>query len=494
MDPDMTEPPRAHTSGADPAGPTSAGLATEDVLARTASELVAGYSTGELSPVAVTTATLRRIEKRDPELHAYCHIDADGALDQAELAEQRWGQGNPIGLLDGVPVAVKDLLLLAGAPTRRGSRTIEPDQPWPDDSPATARLREHGAVLIGKTTTPEFGWKAVTDSPLTGVTRNPWAPDRTPGGSSGGSAAAVAAGLCALAIGTDGGGSIRIPAAFCGIVGFKPTYGRVPAWPASPFGLLSHVGPMARSVDDVALALDVLSLRDSRDPAALAPPIGSYREAVRRPVRGLVAAYSATLGHAEVDAEVIDLVEQAVDALSVEVGLRVELADPGFDDPIDTFETLWSAGAGHAVAAVPTERRGQLDPGLRRLGEAGGRLSLEAYQSALDARNALGVTLGAFHERYDVLLTPTVPIPAFEAGHDVPPGSEWTRWPQWTPFSYPFNLTGQPAATVPVGLTADGRPVGLQVVGPRHSDDLVLAVCRALEAVRPWPLTAPDAG
>ncbi|WP_084132048.1 amidase [Actinocatenispora sera] len=490
----MTEPSRANPSGADPAGPTPAGLAAEDVLARTASELVAGYSTGELSPVAVTTATLRRIEKRDPELNAYCLVDADGALDQAELAEQRWGQGNPIGLLDGVPVAVKDLLLLAGAPTRRGSRTIEPDQPWPDDSPATARLREHGAVLVGKTTTPEFGWKGVTDSPLTGVTRNPWAPDRTPGGSSGGSAAAAAAGLCALAIGTDGGGSIRIPAAFCGIVGFKPTYGRVPAWPASPFGLLSHVGPMARSVDDVALALDVLSLRDSRDPAALAPPVGSYREAVRRPVRGLVAAYSATLGHAEVDTEVTDLVEQAVDALSVEVGLRVELADPGFDDPLEVFETLWSAGAAHAVAAVPPERREQLDPGLRRLGEAGGRLSLEAYQTALDARNVLGVTLGVFHESYDVLLTPTVPVPAFEAGHDVPPGGEWTRWPQWTPFSYPFNLTGQPAATVPVGLTADGRPVGLQVVGPRHSDDLVLAVCRALEAVRPWPLTAPDAG
>jgi aspartyl-tRNA(Asn)/glutamyl-tRNA(Gln) amidotransferase subunit A len=211
-------------------------------------------------------------------------------------------------------------------------------------------------------------------------------------------------------------------------------------------------------------------------------------------VRGLVAAYSATLGHADVDAEVVELVEQAVDALSVDVGLRVELADPGFADPLEVFETLWSAGAAHALAGVPADRRGQLDPGLRRLGEAGEKLSLEAYQAALDARIELGVTLGAFHDRYDVLLTPTVPIPAFEAGYDVPPGGEWTRWPQWTPFSYPFNLTGQPAATVPVGQTTDGRPVGLQVVGPRHSDDLVLAVCRALEAVRPWPLTAPDAG
>ncbi|WP_203961743.1 amidase [Actinocatenispora thailandica] len=488
----------AYRTAPHPVGPDTdavpAGLATEDVLARTASELVAGFSTGELSPVAVTTATLRRIDKRDGELNAYCLLDRAGALEQAEQSEQRWAQGNPIGLLDGVPVAVKDLLLLAGAPTRRGSRTIEAAGPWSDDSPATARLREHGAVLVGKTTTPEFGWKAVTDSPLTGLTRNPWAPDRTPGGSSGGSAAAVAAGLSTLAIGTDGGGSIRIPAAFCGIVGFKPTYGRVPAWPPSPFGLLSHVGPMARSVDDVALALDVLSLRDPRDPAALAPPVGSYREAVRRPVRGLVAAYSATLGHAEVDAEVAELVDEAVNALSVEVGLRVELADPEFADPLDTFETLWSAGASHAVAAVPPDRREQLDPGLRRLAEAGDRLTLADYQAALDARTGVGVALGEFHERYDVLLTPTVPIPAFAAGHDVPPGTEWTRWPQWTPFSYPFNLTGQPAATVPVGQTADGRPVGLQVVGPRHSDDLVLAVCRALEAVRPWPLTAPDAG
>ena len=468
-----------------------AGTVTDDLLGYGASELVAEYATGELSPVAVTTAALRRIEDSEDRLNAYCHVDAEAALQQAGEAEQRWQQGNPTGLLDGVPTAVTDLLLVAGAPTRYGSAAAGTDRVREQDSPAAARLREHGAVLIGKTSTAEFGWKAVTDSPLTGVTRNPWAPAATAGGASGGAAVSVATGTSALAIGADGGGSIRIPAAFCGVVGFKPTHGRVPGWPASPFGSLSQVGPLARSVDDVALALDVLSLRDARDPTALSPPVGSYRQAVRRPVRGLVAAYSATLGHADVDPEVADLIEEAVTALSVDAGLRVELADPGFGDPIDVFDALWSAAAGHLVAQVPQRRRGELDPGLARLAERGQRLPLADYLTAADARTDFGVAMGGFHERYDVLLTPTVPIAAFDAGHDVPPGGEWTEWPQWAPFSYPANLTGQPAATVPVGRTADGRPVGLQVVGPRHSDDLVLAVCRALEAVRPWPLTAP---
>lgn len=457
----------------------------------TATELAVGYSSGDYSPVEVTRTSLDRIAARQDDLNAFCLVDPETSLAQARDSETRWRQGHPIGPLDGVPVSIKDLLLTAGWPTLRGSKAIDPHRDWDIDAPVTARLREHGCVLIGKTTTPEFGWKGVTDSSLTGVTRNPWNPTLTAGGSSGGGAAAVAAGLNPLAVGTDGGGSIRIPASFCGIVGFKPTYGRVPVYPPSPFGTLAHAGPMAWSVDDVALMLDVLTLRDFRDPTALAPPIASYREAVRREVRGITAAFSPALGYVEVDPEVAQIVGAAVDALA-DAGVRVEAADPGFADPKPAFDVLWSAGAAQTLNALPADRTGELDPGLARVWEQGRRLSATDYLTANDQRMSLGVTMGAFHERYDVLLLPTMPIAAFEAGHDVPPFSGLNSWPEWTPFTYPFNLTQQPAATVPAGTTSDGRPVGLQIVGPRHSDDLVLAVGRTLEAVRPWPVGIPE--
>src|SRR3982751_6240485 len=230
----------------------------------TACELLDGYRKHELSPVEVTRAVLERIEKVNPALNAFCLV-SDRALDEAKASEERWMRGQPRGLLDGVPVSIKDIILTRGWPTLRGSKTVDAKGPWNDDAPVTARLREHGAVLIGKTTTPEFGWKGVTDSPLTGITRNPWNQQKTPGGSSGGAAAAVAAGMGPLAVGTDGGGSIRIPCSFTGLFGIKPSFGRVPAWPLSPFGTVAHVGPMTRSVADAALLLNVLALADARD-------------------------------------------------------------------------------------------------------------------------------------------------------------------------------------------------------------------------------------
>lgn len=456
----------------------------------TATEMVAGYSSGELSPVETTKAALERIAEADETLNAYCLVDAAAAREQARESAERWAQGNPHGLVDGVPISIKDVFLTAGWPTLRGSRRVDPNGPWTEDAPVTARLREHGAVLLGKTTTPELGWKAVTDSPLTGVTRNPWDPQLTSGGSSGGSAAAVAAGMGAASVGTDGGGSVRIPASFCGIVGFKPTYGRIPLYPASPFGALAHAGPMAWSVDDVALLLDVLALPDPRDPTALPQPVGSYREAVHRGVHGLTAAFSPTLGYVDVDPEVAAIVRRAVETLS-EIGVYVEMADPGFDDPIETFDVLWSAAAAKALDGLPTDRTAEIDPGLARLCRRGRELSAADYLAAQDARMRLGITLGAFHQRYDVLITPTVPITPFEAGRDMPPGEHFPNWPSWTPFTYPFNLTQQPAASVPAGVTSDGKPVGIQVIGPRHSDDLVLAVCRALEAIQPWDVAVP---
>ncbi|QWF82372.1 amidase [Amycolatopsis sp. CA-230715] len=456
----------------------------------TASELVAAYSTGELSPVEATQAALKAIEDRDGDLNAYCLVDAEAALEQAKGSEERWRQGNPIGWLDGVPTSIKDMFLTQGWPTLRGSKAIDPDQPWEVDSPVTARLRENGLVLLGKTTTPELGWKGVTDNPLTGITRNPWDTTRTAGGSSGGSAAAVAAGMGELSVGTDGGGSVRIPASFCGIVGLKPTHGRIPLYPASPFGALAHAGPMARSVDDIALLLDVLALADFRDPAALPPLAGDYRSAVRRDVRGINAAFSPDLGYVKVDPEVAKIVTSAVAALT-EAGLNVTETAPGFSDPMDAFDVLWSTGAAKWLDSFPEGSAEVIDPGLRKVWEKGLTYSASDYLGANAERAALGIHMGEFHTRYDVLITPTMPIVPFEAGVDVPPGSGLSSWPEWTRFSYPFNMTQQPAISVPAGFTEGGLPVGLQIVGPRHSDDLVLAVAKLLEEIRPWPVDRP---
>ncbi|MGH3374251.1 MAG: amidase, partial [Actinoallomurus sp.] len=441
-----------------------------DTAHLTASEMLDGFRTGILSPVEATEAVLARIEEADPAVNAFCLVTAEEALSAARESEERWRRQEPTGLLDGVPVSVKDVLLTRGHPTRRGSLAIDPRGPWPDDAPSVARVREHGGVIVGKTTTPELGWKGLTDGPLTGITRNPWDTSRTPGGSSGGAAAAVALGMAPLALGTDGGGSVRIPAAFTGVFAHKPTYGRVPAFPASPFGTLAHVGPLTWSVADTELLLEVISGPDSRDWSAL-PPVAPAPET---DVRDLRIAFSPTLGFASVDPEVAALVEKAV-AVFAELGARVELVDPGFADPVEAFHVLWFAGAAKSVEALTAAQRAELDPGLREICEQGEGYSAVDYLTATACRMDLGRLMGRFHESHDLLLTPALPIPAFEAGHEVPPGSAEPRWTSWTPFTYPFNMTQQPAVSVPCGFTSDGLPIGLQIVGPRHADAAVLA-------------------
>jgi aspartyl-tRNA(Asn)/glutamyl-tRNA(Gln) amidotransferase subunit A len=456
-----------------------------DITRLSATELLGLYRRRELSPVEATRAVLARIDTQNAVTNAYCLVRDEEALASAKESEQRWQAGEPAGLLDGIPVSVKDLLLTSGWPTLRGSLTIDEAGPWTVDAPAVARLREHRAVLLGKTTTPEFGWKGVTDSPLTGVTRNPWDPARTTGGSSGGAAAAVASGLGPLALGTDGGGSIRIPASFCGIVGLKPTHGRVPVYPPSTFGTLSHVGPMARTVADAALLLDALGSPDYRDPLALdrRTPVSAELGAVR--VGGLRVAYSPALGYAKVDPEVAAAVRGAVTALE-QAGAAVTLADPEFVSPLPAFDVLWYAGAAKIVEDIPEDRRHLVDPGLAEIAEEGRRYSALGYLQALRERSELGIAMGAFHQTYDLLVLPTEPIVAFAAGAEVPDGSAQPRWTSWTPFTYPFNMSHQPAATVPCGFSATGLPIGVQVVGPRHADGLVLAACATIEAALPW--------
>ncbi|WP_328933845.1 MULTISPECIES: amidase [unclassified Streptomyces] len=454
---------------------------TTELTELTAVELLDGYRRREFSPVEATRATLERAEEIQPAVNAFVRLDAEGALAQAAESAERWRLGEPAGLLDGVPVTVKDILLQRGTPTLRGSKTIAEQGSWDEDAPSVARLREHGAVFIGKTTTPEFGWKGVTDSPLSGVTRNPHDPSRTAGGSSGGSAAAVALGAGPLSLGTDGGGSVRIPASFCGIVGLKPTYGRVPLYPASAFGTLSHVGPMARDAADAALLLDVIGVPDARDWSGLDRPPGPYREGLADGVQGLRIAYSPSLGgQVAVRPAVAAAVRRGVERLAA-LGAYVEETDPDFSDPVDPFHTLWFSGAARVTQKLSPQQRELLDPGLREICATGGGFSALDYLAAVDARMELGRRMGLFHERYDLLVTPTLPITAFEAGVEVPKGSGHRRWTGWTPFTYPFNLTQQPAVTVPVGNDGDGLPIGMQIVGARHRDELVLRTAHALD-------------
>jgi aspartyl-tRNA(Asn)/glutamyl-tRNA(Gln) amidotransferase subunit A len=464
---------------------------SDDIALLSAAELIARYRDGSLSPVAATEAALARIEAHDGKFNAFRLVDAEGALKAARESEERWHIKAPRGRVDGVPTSIKDLLLTAGWSTPRGSKTTNLDQPWEEDAPCVARLREHGAVLLGKTTTPEFGWKGLTDSPLTGITRNPWKPERTPGGSSGGAAVAVATGMGALAIGTDGGGSIRIPAGFTGIFGLKPSGGRVPVYPASAFGTLSHAGPMTRTVTDAAILLSVISEPDPRDWYAL-PPQGAgtaadYTVGLDDGVDGLRIGFSPDLGGHPVDPEIAALVATAAGRFE-ELGATVEEADPGLIDCALAFRRHWYAGAAAMLAPFTDAQRALMDPGLVEVAAEGAGYSALDYLAAVKLREAMGLAMNLFHQTYDLLLTPSLPIPAFEAGFEVPPGSGMERWPDWTPFSHPFNLTRQPAASVPCGFTSDGLPAGLQIVGPSHADALVLRAARAYEQVQPFEM------
>lgn len=401
-------------------------------------------------------------------------------------------QGQPCGALDGVPVSIKDLILTQGMPTLRGSRTITPNQPWEVDAPATARLREAGAVILGKTTTPEFGCKAETNSPLTGITRNPWNLGKTPGGSSGGTSAAVSAGLGPIGVGTDGAGSVRIPAAFCGNFGLKPSFGRVPAYPLSPFGSVSHLGPHSLSVLDAAIMMNVLKQPDARDWTSLQPDPQDYTVGLNDGVRGLRIAYSPRLGFAkDVHPEVAQAVRDAAGVLE-SLGARVDEVDPGFEDPLDITTGLWFLGAWTVWNTLSPAQQDLADPDFRAQALLGEPLSALDIQQLNLRRGALGAHMRQFMQRYDLLLTPAVAIPAF----DVRPAGQAPMTPQsmlgWTPFSYPFNLTQQPACSMPCGLTQDGLPIGLQLVGPMFGDALVLRAARAFESLR--PIARPDLG
>jgi aspartyl-tRNA(Asn)/glutamyl-tRNA(Gln) amidotransferase subunit A len=485
-----------------------------------ATDLARHFRRGSLSPVEVTRATLARIDRLNPLLNAYCLVDHEAALAAARKSEQRWLAGEPLSRLDGVPTSIKDLILTRDWPTWRGSKTTGADQAWSDDAPATARLREAGAVLLGKTTTPEFGWRASTDSPLTGVTRNPWDTARTPGGSSGGAAASVAAGMGVLAVGTDGGGSIRIPAAFTGTVGIKPQFGRVPAWPASPMGTVAHLGPHARSVADAAAMLDVLARPDPRDGWALAPPSREHardafgepesdHERHRRPpppdLRGLRIAYSPTLGYVDcLDPEIERALDEAAATLAL-LGAVVERKDPGFADCHHPFLVHWMSSARHLLTKLPPAQRALLDPALLEAIDYAARFTLADFLDAQQQRLEVAVAMRQLALTHDLLLTPATAVLPFGTGRVSPgpddampanvaraaarhPAFDWT-W--WTPYSTPFNLSQQPAIVVPCGQGTGGLPIALQLVAPHHREAVCIRAAAAYEAATPWRSRRP---
>ncbi len=456
-----------------------------DLADCSATELLQLYRSRAASPLEATQAVLARIDKLNPKLNAFCHLAPQEALASARASEARWAAGTPMGALDGVPTSIKDLILTRGWPTLRGSRTVDPQQAWDVDAPATARLREAGAVLLGKTCTPEFGCKGETNSPLTGISRNPWDLSKTPGGSSGGTAAAVAAGMGPLSVGTDGAGSVRIPAAFCGNFGLKPSFGRVPAYPLSPMGTVAHLGPHTMSVRDAALMMNVLKRPDARDWTSLPPDDSDYLATLDDGIAGLKIAYSPALGYVKgIDAEVAAAVDAAVKQLQT-LGALVEQVDPGIEDSLDICTGLWFSGAWAIWNGLNAEQQGRADPDFAAEAQLGSKFSTLDLARLTLARGALGSHMRQFMQRFDLLVTPAVAVPAFDAR----PAGHSPLTPRnmlgWTPFSYPFNLTQQPACSIPCGLTKAGLPIGLQFVGPMFGDALVLRAARAYETLRP---------
>lgn len=466
---------------------------SDKLTAKTAAELGDLYARGELSPVAVTQAVLDQIEAHNPTLNCFCLVDAESALASARESEARWMSGEALSAIDGVPTSIKDLTLTKGWPTLRGSRTSDPDGPWDEDAPGTARLREAGAVLVGKTTTPEMGWKGVTDNPLTGITRNPWNPERTPGGSSGGAAAATAAFMGPLHQGSDAAGSIRIPAAFSGVFGHKPTFGLVPNYPLPPhIGNLANMGPITRTVTDAALMLNVLAQPDSRDFMS-APAVAqdeNYLNGLEAGIEGVRIAYSPTLGgNGWADDDVASAVKAAADVLS-DLGAIVEEADPDIPPTRPIIDAIWSTADTWLVEQIPPEKRELMDPGLLAIAEEGRKYGVTDLVNSYAQRVLLGNAMARFHQTYDLLLTPQMPLEAFTAGRNVPEGRDMREWVDWSPYTYPFNLTMQPACSVPCGLGNARMPVAFQLVGRHWEDALVLRAARAYEKAHPF-LAAP---
>ena len=466
-------------------------MANDDLRFMPAADLAAAIARRKVSPVDAVKAVLDAIDDTKT-LNAWVTVDADAALKAARAAERAaMRRGVRLGPLHGVPFGVKDLVITKGVRTTFGTPLYRDNVPT-EDAPSVARMKAAGGIMIGKTNTPTFGWVGVTDNLIFGLTRNPWNPERTPGGSSGGAGAALAAGMAPLHIGTDGGGSIRKPSAFTGTFGLKASYGRVPVYPASAVWSVSHVGPMTRTVKDAALMLNVIAGPEERDPYSLPAERVDYVKALKGSLKGLRVAYSETLGLAPaVDPEVRDATAKAARVFR-ELGCRVEATNPSWASPWEPWRAIFLGGIA-ARLAPHLDRKKEIDAGLLAIVEESLAWPPAKYVQAWVDRLAWCAKAMAFFERYDLLLTPTVASPPFPHGILYPGEIDGVKVGREASsiFTYPFNLTGQPAASVPCGFTKDGLPIGLQIVGRRFDDVTVLRASAAFETARPWMARRP---
>lgn len=465
-------------------------MTSTDLYRIPATYLSAAIRDKQISPVEIMETVLARIEAINPKLNAYLAVDGDRALETAHAAEAAVMRGDSVGLLHGLPVAIKDLEPSEGLRYTSGS-VLYKDRIADMDGVVTERVKAAGGIVIGKTNTPHAGHKDMCDNLLGEPGRNPWNLERTPGGSSGGAAAAVAAGLGPLAHGSDGAGSIRIPAALCGVFGLKPSFGRVPKWPtADIWTARSHDGPITRTVADAALFLSAIAGSDPRDPFSIDNQSADYVTAVAQPLpalHDLRVAWSVDFGYAPVDSQVRRLTEQAAQRFA-DFGCHVDSVNPSWDDPHKGAAVAWYVSMAAGLGKSYDQHPEAFESTLAEMIEAGRRISGEEHGRASIARTVFYQQVHQFFEQYDLLLTPQMPLGAWSV--DQSPGEiDGTPTPSMfdrLSFTFPFNLTGQPAASVPCGFTDEGLPVALQIVGRWHADMLVLQAAAALEQAAPW--------
>ena len=461
-----------------------------DIGFLSATELTARYRDRSLSPVEAVGAVLRHIARQEPALNAIVTLTADTAMAGARAAEAAYIAGTA-RKLEGVPVTIKDLQQTKGVLTQMGSHLFAGHVP-DVDTPCVSRLHDAGCIMLGKTTAPEFGWKGVSQSPLTGITHNPWGHGLSAGGSSSGAAAGAAAGYGPLHQGGDGAGSIRIPAHMCGVFGVKPTHGRVPCWPMSNNDAATHLGPITRTVADSALMLEAMAGPHPWDYLSLEAPPQDYASHLQTDLRGKRFAYSADLGHARVDPDVAALVEQAALAFTG-MGAVVEAVTPpwGKLGP-ELFDFFWPTVFSARLRLLP-EWEDRLDPAFVAMIKTAKDVKVSDFMAMRERRFAYCQQIHMFFTEYDFLLTPAASTVAFPADRLQP-----AHWPQhewdglaWAQFSYPFNWSGNPAVSIPCGFTAAGLPVGLQIVAPRFDDLGALQASFAFEQARPWATRRP---
>lgn len=444
-----------------------------------AAELVAGFSSGAFSPLEATTASLARAHEVQPTLNLFTLLDEERALEQARASTKRWSAGSPCGLFDGVPVAVKDTAAVQGWRTGFGSLSARHAQVAGEDAPLVQRLREHGAVFIGKTCTPEFAWKGVTDSAASGITRNPWDPDKTPGGSSGGSAAAVAIGVVPVATGADGGGSLRIPASFSGVLGLKPTAGLVPNVP-TPLETMAVVGGLTRTAEDQARLLQVIVAPDPRDGFALPQKPTDYMARLREGVAGMRIGLSTNLGFGPIDTEVEQALLRCADMLR-DGGAIVQPVAIESGEIRESFETLWAIAFSEILRRLREPDLSIVEPALLRLHDRVHTMSAWQVQAARRTARQFSGKVSELLTTCDLLLTPTVPILPFTAGQLTPDASRYPEWWDWTPLTWPFNLSRHPAVSCPAALSSSGLPIGVQFVAPLFEEARLLRAAFAME-------------